>query len=371
MDLLTPLVDEKYFHPNFKNILTDSEGRNLHRDVLLAWARDMPYRDGREKFIKEFQTTFNSSFWEMYIHQVFLAYGARGVGDCSYPDFVLDVSGVKFSVEAVTANAGVNEEKEWNAPNMSLDNPFTSPDLNAFNKRAIIRYFTALESKSRKYGDYLKNPHVDKNPFVIAVGSYSSPEFTAQFDRPMMALLYDYYVDEEAFIRNPKNFPEGPPAIQLRGVEKENGTLLELGVFNSEKYSHISAIIFSCTASWGKLAALSGDPKTVCITTWSDHSGAPKPRVYTADKSPETITDGLQIFHNPYAKYPLNKDILTRGGVTQTWANLDSGSLVTEGYANALQFRKTLTLNGGGKFIEEYVQGLSKYLSKINRSTSS
>jgi hypothetical protein len=41
-------------------------------DVLTDWARGFIDRDG--KFVKEFQTTFNSCFWELYVYAVLKRY---------------------------------------------------------------------------------------------------------------------------------------------------------------------------------------------------------------------------------------------------------------------------------------------------------
>lgn len=60
IDLFTPVVDASVFHPNFKNVLHPS--MTAEREVLGRWIAGFPDRDN--KFAKEFQTTFNSSFWE-------------------------------------------------------------------------------------------------------------------------------------------------------------------------------------------------------------------------------------------------------------------------------------------------------------------
>jgi hypothetical protein len=63
MDLLTPVVGEEAPHPNFRTIT--KYANTFNKDVLNEWARGFKDRDG--KFVKEFQTTFDSSFWELYL----------------------------------------------------------------------------------------------------------------------------------------------------------------------------------------------------------------------------------------------------------------------------------------------------------------
>jgi hypothetical protein len=66
IDLFTPVVSESAQHPNFRNIHKQPNGFNC--DLLNDWARGFQHRDG--KFVKEFQTTFDSSFWELYLFAV-------------------------------------------------------------------------------------------------------------------------------------------------------------------------------------------------------------------------------------------------------------------------------------------------------------
>jgi hypothetical protein len=61
MDLFTPIVGEAEQNPNFRTISKQSNQFNL--DVVNGWASGFQDRDG--KFVKEFQTTFDSSFWEL------------------------------------------------------------------------------------------------------------------------------------------------------------------------------------------------------------------------------------------------------------------------------------------------------------------
>jgi hypothetical protein len=56
MDLFSPIVTEAEQHPNFRTILKQSNSYNSA--VLNGWASGFQDRDG--KFVKEFQTTFDS-----------------------------------------------------------------------------------------------------------------------------------------------------------------------------------------------------------------------------------------------------------------------------------------------------------------------
>ncbi|ANB96729.1 hypothetical protein [Vibrio parahaemolyticus] len=61
MNLFEFQVPEDKLHPNFKNILIPQ--RENERRLLSQWANGFVDRD--KKLVKEFQTTFNSTFWEI------------------------------------------------------------------------------------------------------------------------------------------------------------------------------------------------------------------------------------------------------------------------------------------------------------------
>lgn len=50
-------------------MLTSVDLSGPEREVLSGWASGFRDRDG--KFVKEFQTTYNSSFWELYLFAAF------------------------------------------------------------------------------------------------------------------------------------------------------------------------------------------------------------------------------------------------------------------------------------------------------------
>ncbi|WP_122951461.1 hypothetical protein [Bathymodiolus thermophilus thioautotrophic gill symbiont] len=89
MDLFTPIVEEDKLHNNFKNIILEPEA--YARDVINEWADGFIDRDG--KFIKEFQTTFNSSFWEIYLYASLKQFNYSIDFTFQAPDFVVNDGG--------------------------------------------------------------------------------------------------------------------------------------------------------------------------------------------------------------------------------------------------------------------------------------
>lgn len=295
--------------------------------------------------MQEFQISFNTVFWEVYLFAVFKEFGFKFDWSNPAPDFSLTYEEkIAFNVEAVTANAAAGKPNEWEK--QYTPESFEEFDIDKLNKEAMVRLSNSILSKHNKFkANYAALTHVRRKPFVLAVGPFEQPFFNHQYNRPIKAVLYDHYVDEPAYTANPSAYPSGPPSVRLNFVTKENGAEIELGVFNDDRMREISAVIFSCTATWGKVNALAPDVpnrKVMVESTWgSEPWGEPVRRVGTPSQIGETITDGLQVYHNPYAMYPLPPSVFRRPGVVQNFLDESRGRWVEEEVNRSLFFRLT------------------------------
>ncbi len=206
MNLFIPQVEEQKFHPNFKAVMkkqSDSDfipiGMNLEKDRkrLESWCEGFPDRDN--KFVKEFQTTFNTCFWEIYLYKLFTDYSFSFNWNYASPDFILNSNGIDIIVEATTANKANDErpnewEKEEPLANILNSEAYEhyQNNMNEANRYSMIRLSNGIFSKYKKYKDsYSQLEHVKNKPFVIALAPFEQPFFYYQYSRPIMALLYD------------------------------------------------------------------------------------------------------------------------------------------------------------------------------------
>lgn len=313
------------------------------RNTLEKWSEGFPDRDN--KFIKELQTSFNSSFWEIYLHALFKDLGFTFDWSQSSPDFNVEHLNERFVVEATTANAADGKPKEWEREiSTQAARHINIPEI---NKEAIVRLSNAIYTKSQKYlSSYRNLNHVAGRPYVIAIAPFEQPFFMLQHDRAIRALLFDYYIDEETYYKCPEKYPSGPPGISLGTIEKSNGSEISLGFFKDNSLEHVSAVLFSCIATMGKLDALS--PKGIGDTIFNSvrtSQSSPIPKRYMGEKKAdyiETIQDGLQVYHNPYAKYPLSTAHFRKAGIAQHYFNSEKNEWVYEEADNALSFRNSI-----------------------------
>ncbi|MDC8012806.1 hypothetical protein [Tahibacter soli] len=301
MDLFQPVVPVDKQHDIFRMLMHPAHGPE--RAVIQGWAAGFLDRDG--KFVKEFQTTFQSSFWELYMHAVLKDMGMSLDYSFHAPDFVV-IAPTPFVMEATIASP-----PDGGAPAYGLRKPAISDDFGEFNRQAILRLCNSFTSKVRKYRQhYATLAHVRDRPYVIAIAPFDRPQAHFAANRPIMATLYGIYFDEDATIAAQA---ENVIMRHIEAVTKNDNANVPVGMFSDETYKDVSAVVYGPLATWGKVRALADAPERNIEFTTFHPSNAPglKPDVRTTMKAgyAEHLLDGLYVFHNPYAEQPLPADV--------------------------------------------------------------
>ena len=322
INFFNPVVESIKFHMNFLQMLEDQQDEI--RDLFNKWAEGLVDRDG--KLVKEFQTTFNSTFWEVYLYAILKEGGLKCDFTIARPDFIIKNSGYEFCIEAVVSNAARGDRPEWHKD--TFKEGWKPPrknnvDYASLNRYAMIRHSNAIQSKYELYKKkYCCLDHAKGKPFVIALGAYDNPNSWEEMNRAIMAVLYDYYIDEQDAFAGEVLHYSPFPVKTLGKVKKDNGSDVCLGLFNSPKMKEISAVIFSCTATMGKLRALVS--KKSGFNIFSYHWMTPGGQIgYNSLVGDECLGDGLMVFHNPFAEIPLLQDPLEIPGVSHYYFDIE------------------------------------------------
>lgn len=319
-DEVKGLSDDKK-HEKFK-MLRDEIQLLSEKQLLCSYTNGLMDRD--HKMVRQFQETFHSTYWEIVIYQLCLEAGFSLDQSHPFPDFIIK-SPSEFYIEAVVANikqTGIPENKRTLEDQLSmLIPPHLQKDFSDVLDESIIRSSNAVFSKIKKYEDYKKEPWFDpNNPFIIALSSCDQINYGREFIYPMMALLYGRY-----FIPR-----ENGSIIKKHIKKKETGIELPLGIFLNSKYSQISAIMYTCTNTIGKLTALalSNGLHTFnsVLDVIRDEEDGELPFKFriVSNSATESISDGVFIFHNPYAKTPIKPDLFENTNVTHVFLKKDS-----------------------------------------------
>lgn len=305
-------LSEENLHPKFK-LLRDSISYNSEKMIIQEWTSD--FFDKDKKIAYEFQTTFHSSFWEFYLHKVLKVMGAKLNERHHAPDFIIENAG-GFYIEAVISEIKKGGDSELDrTPEDQFNNlvEFKSDaEFSLLINEAITRHSASILTKLEKYtGYYHKNKFKkgykshewveESKPYVIALSSYDQINYGKESFYSMVALLYGFYFSPETYSYNKKN------SILKPNTNSE----IKLGIFSDKKFSDISAIIFTSTLTLGKLTSL--------VLSEGQHSlnSAILVKQYDEDDIrcvvqtvcpdfPETLFDGLYVFHNPNAESKFN-----------------------------------------------------------------
>ncbi|CEP40433.1 hypothetical protein [Paraclostridium sordellii] len=306
-------LDEKKQHEKF--LLLKNEIQLCHeKKILNDWTEGMIDRD--KKFVREFQETFHSSFWEIYLYKLFRKANFELDQTHQMPDFIIK-SPIEFYVEAVVSNIKNNGRKEKERSFEDIismaELPHSQEDFYSVLDEAIIRAASAIKSKNEKF----KNEYVNRDwinpdkPFTIAMGSYDQVNYGREYIYPMLALLYGMYFDvnSENFIKKDKV------------IKEETQANIPIGIFFNNEYEDVSAVIYSCTMTIGKLTSLSiseGNQSCNSVYNIRKNYNNNKYLLHIVDgDNPEDLADGVFVFHNPNAKNKLPDSVFEGINVTQ------------------------------------------------------
>lgn len=333
LDLFTLQVPENRCHPNFAGFMSRPQS---HRDVLLTWTDGFADRDG--KFVIEFQTTFNPSFWELYIFACLKQMGFTVDFSYAAPDFVVLRDGQPaFCIEAVIASNAATAMPEWQRDWRKGK----GVDLGRVVDDATIRFANAMMSKFEKYREsYAKIPVLGSLPFIFAVASFDQPWFFKESVYPPLRVLYGI---------NPDGWDKDTAPKPMTSVRKANGAEIPLGYFVQMLMPEISAVICSNVATAGKVAALSAeDPNFESYFVGVDRMDGEGNRVMQ-ERIPkaehkEGLLDGLHVFHNPKASYHFPRECFEFDGIAQWGCEIATGTPFRTGSPEILLQRGSLLL---------------------------
>ncbi len=301
IDLFTPVAPASALHPNFK-ILAEGEHHSSARELLRELVQTFVDIDGN--FVRDFQTTgFNARLWELYL-SAFLYEQRFGVArEFDRPDFCAEKDGFPVGIEAVTVNPTAGE---------TPPKPNNDDELRILREEYMpIKFGSALFSKVQK--GYWELPHMQGMPFVFAVHDFCTDDSMTWSAPAINDYLYGLRASWTKDAAGVLHITEKTIVDHRWGSKKP----LPSGFFNQPDTEHVSAVLFSNSATlskfsrMGKLAGF-GNPAVKMIrvgTKPNPDQNSTEPIHFTADvetgKYSESWTEGVQIFHNPRALLPI------------------------------------------------------------------
>lgn len=300
LDFFTPIVEAEKLNPGFAALIS-SRGASPAHDLLVELMHYFEDVDGN--FIKDFQTSnFDARFWELYLYALFTELGYGFDREHEVPDFHCQGPLGDFFVEATTINP-------------SSESPMLSDSSGQayFEHYVPIKFGSALFSKLNKRTKgkkrYWELPHVIGHPFLIAVQDFHMPKSMSWSSSALAEYLYGIRQVE-------RKEADNSTEIVAERVETYRWGSKEIpsGFFLQPDAENISAVLanpggtFSKFNRMGFLAGF-GDRDIRMVRAGICYRDAVSPEEFAVEvNSPdysETWCEGLSVYHNPRAKYPL------------------------------------------------------------------
>ena len=309
VDFFKPVVRQDRLDPDFHK-LVEQEGFSPARGIIepmMRWHQDV---DGN--FVEQFQTTaFDARLWELYLFATLVEIGFVFDRAKPVPDFVASSLRGKVAIEAVT----VNPTKDATGAEIPLPPHDTDADRLAFLRNYMpIKFGSALYSKLVR--EYWTKEHIRGMPFVLAIQDFSAPGSMVFTRSALQVYLYGYYHD---WTRD----QTGRLIVTPRRIATHRWGAKEVpsGFFFLPGAENISAVVFSSSGTISKfnrmgLLAGFGSRRVRMIRigyAFNPDPNASSPVPFKLDVGApgyeETWIQGLDVFHNPLAKVPLDPDL--------------------------------------------------------------
>ena len=327
-------MPEEKLHSSFRIISSDPAYAKV-KPIIQKWGAGLLDRKGEsKKFLKEFQSTFNSSMWELYLNKALLEMGCSVDFSKPSPDFFVQGPGnYEFNVEAVVSDNPQGETQKKSFSHKEIRN------LGALKLAGKIRNKLQLYrgSNGKKY-PYHSMSHVRDRPFVIAIAPFDCDLSLTQNNELINMVLL-------GLAPPVLEGPERGRQDKITSILKPSGAQVEMGIFTNDSHKEISAVFFSTVGTFGKAVVESQIVKLIRSTRyrvmdktritpesnswkvgvqrvqfaaqdyllrqreeWSDQIGGADIRIQHSSLHRETHLDGFQVYFNPYAEVPFDQN---------------------------------------------------------------
>jgi hypothetical protein len=366
LDLFEPRFPEAKLHDHFRLICSEPAYAKV-LPVIQSWATGLLDRRGEsQKFIKELQSTFNSSMWELYLNRAMGDLGCSVDYSKSSPDFVVrGPKNYEFNIEAVISDQ---------PPTASQQKTFTEQE---FKTRGALKLIAKMRDKLNLYrgANGKKHPysslsHVRGRPFIIAIAPFDSNLSLFQNNELINMVLFG--------IAPPVlTGPDRGKQERIGSILTPSGSPVKMGIFTNDSFKEISAVFFSTVGTFGKAVVESGIERLVRSTRYrviekdklevgskqwqlgtrqfqlgpfdfltelrwengSQISGADM-HIQHSSLHRETHLDGLQVYFNPYAEIPFDPTFTWPSEVALNYYDVESANHVAPHPDGALVSRQ-------------------------------
>jgi hypothetical protein len=309
VDFFTPIVGRERLHPNFLRLASGDEF-SAARAVISAMMRW--YEDIDGNFVEQFQTTgFNARVWELYLFAALTEANLKLERPDPAPDFLARGLAGEFALEATTINPTIGSDGQPAA----TPSPQTDQEKEDYVQHYLpIRYAGPLVTKLNK--KYWNQSEASGKPLVFAIQDFHDTLSMTYSGSALPTYLYGY-------THTAQYDGEGRLTVVPHQIREHrwDTKVVPSGFFSLPDAEHVSAVIFNSggtLAKFNRMGVRAGFGTDNVILIRSGTAADPDPDAseplkfvqFVSEGYPETWLEGMDVYHNPNALYPLDPDLL-------------------------------------------------------------
>ncbi len=308
--LFFPVVPSDEYHPYFKRLM---DGPVYHPARAMMDYIYQDFIDLDKNFLQQFQTkAFDARLFELYLFAYFSKSGFEIDHTQQRPDFIVTRDGVTVAVEATTAGPSDAAHAERNV----LPSELGPEELEHYLHNDFqIKLGSALFSKLKE--EYWKLDQCKGKPLVLAIEAFINEESLTLTDAYISEYLYGHRQSAEWT-------PEGVLEIHTENVDRHisGDKSIPSNFFAQEGAEYISAVMFTNSGTHAKFSRMGfqqglGTDYFEIIRrgySYTPDPDARDPSLFSYSLSHPPIVEwwgqGLSVFHNPNALFPLPRNFI-------------------------------------------------------------
>lgn len=309
VDFFSPRVSEQKLHPSFRRLAAgvDFSAARAIIGVMMRWYEDV---DGN--FVEQFQTTgFDARLWELYLFAALTEAQLHVSRPSRAPDMLARGLFGEFALEATTIQPTRSASGTALAPTVPRDRE----KLDAYVQHYLpIRYAGPLTAKLAR--EYWRRPAARGKPFVLAIQDFHAPLSMCYSPGGLPIYLYGQ-------LHTPRHDAAGRLIVDATAIPEHRwaNKVVPSGFFSLPGAENISAVVFNNAGTLNKFnrmgvcAGFGADDITLVRrgTAWDPDPNSSTPIRFehvVAEGTSETWIEGMDVFHNPHALYPLTAALL-------------------------------------------------------------
>lgn len=308
IDLFKPIVSIEKQHPYFLK-LANEESFTPAKSVINILMNHYIDIDGN--FVEQFQSEgFDARLWELYLDTYLHEEDFFLNRNHNAPDFLVEKYGHKVAIEAVIVGRKKENPVTLLQPQPKVLHPSLILEKN--ENEMPIKFGSPLFSKLKK--KYWNKNHVQGNPLIFAIADFHDDQSMQWSSNALMRYLYGYSVETK--------FENGQFIHSVAKIDKHQvgNKTIPSDFFSQPDTENVSAILFSASGTISKFNRIGkqagfGSKNIKMYRYGASHNhedGAIAPNFFSYEvslKSNETWAEGLSMFHNPNAKYPVPREL--------------------------------------------------------------